>query len=474
MNRAPDYSSSKKQFDFYAYSGPNAGAWRVDGETFSVGQDFRTVERFKEYKDAGMTIYFPQTSARIDKETPNKDWESVKLIWDKAYQAGLNKIIAWDSRIMALSQKTESLIGEGKLFADEDQLVQYIRDCLALYNNHPAFYGVMLTDEPKYTQVVAYGQTYRAIKKAMPSCFVQYNLLPMFNYQPMVESFYPPIDGLVGTREAQAMARYKLYLEQFIDATGADYVMYDHYPMTVRGIRDCYLPCMQIAAQVSKEKKVNFYYVAGTFEMTVKGELENRRIDEKDARWLNNTMLAYGVKQIGYFTYFTKGDNRSDGETFVDGGSFITRHGEKTDIYYFMQKIMAENQAFAPVILNFDYQQGTVYKAMRPEEVETPQSHIALMTEYCKFEKLKKISCDKEFGLITELLDTQSGQYMYAAVNLVNPHVAVGKQTVEMTFDGEYTSALVYQNGKGVQVPLVENKLVFELTAGDAVYVLPY
>lgn len=474
MHKAPDYSCSKKQFDFYAYGAPNAGLWRVDGETFSVGEDFRTVERFKEYKDAGMTIYFPQTSARIDKDNPEADWEQTKPIWDKAYQAGLNKIIAWDSRIMALSQKTESLIGEGKLFADEDQLVQYIRDCLALYNNHPAFYGVMLTDEPKYTQVVAYGQTYRAIKKAMPSCFVQYNLLPMFNYQPMVESFYPPIDGLAGTREAQAMARYKLYLEQFIDATGADYVMYDHYPMTVRGIRDAYLPCMQIAAEVCREKKVAFYFVAGTFEMLVRGALENRRIDEKDARWLNNTMLAYGVKQIGYFTYFTKGDNRSDGESFVDGGSFITRHGEKTDIYYFMQKIMAENQAFAPVILNFEYQKGTVYKAMRPEETQTPDSHIWMMSRYCTFTKLKKISCDKEFGLITELYDAQKQQYMYAALNLVNPSVAVGEQTIEMSFGDEYTSVLVYQNGKGKKLPLVDNKISMQLTAGEAVYVLPY
>ena len=60
----PDYSDSTLQFDFYGYSAASNGEWTIDGVKYSAGQDFRTMERIKEYKDAGMTIYFPQHQRR--------------------------------------------------------------------------------------------------------------------------------------------------------------------------------------------------------------------------------------------------------------------------------------------------------------------------------------------------------------------------------------------------------------------------
>ena len=66
LDQAPDYSAYTNQFDFYGYSTPGDGIWWIDGEEFTSGEDFRTVERYAEYKDAGMTIFFPQTSARIE------------------------------------------------------------------------------------------------------------------------------------------------------------------------------------------------------------------------------------------------------------------------------------------------------------------------------------------------------------------------------------------------------------------------
>ena len=61
--KAPDYSSSQLQFDFYGYSSASNGKWSIDGIEYDAGQDFRTVERVREYKDTGMTIYMPQHQA---------------------------------------------------------------------------------------------------------------------------------------------------------------------------------------------------------------------------------------------------------------------------------------------------------------------------------------------------------------------------------------------------------------------------
>ena len=64
-NKAPDYSKYTHTFSSYCYAGPNDGHWHRDGVPFYTGKDLRTVEGYKEYKDAGMDIYFPQTDARI-------------------------------------------------------------------------------------------------------------------------------------------------------------------------------------------------------------------------------------------------------------------------------------------------------------------------------------------------------------------------------------------------------------------------
>ena len=64
---APDYSGSTLQYDFYGYSAL-IDSWNIDGISYYPDEDYLTVERIKEYKDAGMTIYFPQISARVDED----------------------------------------------------------------------------------------------------------------------------------------------------------------------------------------------------------------------------------------------------------------------------------------------------------------------------------------------------------------------------------------------------------------------
>ena len=66
MKKVPanlDYSSSDKKFDFYGYSALING-WNIDGVDYHSGEDYLSVERIKEYKYSGMTIYFPQTKKR--------------------------------------------------------------------------------------------------------------------------------------------------------------------------------------------------------------------------------------------------------------------------------------------------------------------------------------------------------------------------------------------------------------------------
>jgi hypothetical protein len=185
-------------------------------------------------------------------------------------------------------------------------------------------------------------------------------------------------------------------------------------------------------------------------------------------------LLGFGVKQISYFTYWTKGDNKTDGEYFVDGASFITHGGEKTDLYYFMQKIMAENQKFAPVIMQFDYQGSRGYK-LTPTYSNTV--HMDNIDNSYTFQKLTGFSINKECAVVTELYDDENNNFMYMVQNTVNPENKGSRvfQTATLTFSSEYTHVVVYRNGVGTPQKLeTGNKLTIYNAPGEAAFVLPY
>ncbi len=469
----PDYSNSTLQFEFYAYRGPTDGKWTENGNTYDGGEDFRTVERYKEYKDAGMTINFPQGSGVYLGEA----WETskAKMVMDRGLEAGLEKTILTDQRIADLSGMTGSLIGEGKRFATEAELDETIRGYLAPYQDHPSFYGVVIADEPHWGQFEAYGQVYRSIKRVRPETFVQANLLPMTNS--MSEEIYPPLteeekEGL--SSQEQKYAMYRKYLKMFLDETGANYIMYDQYPMNETSIHNMYIPGLQIAAGLAKECGVEFYNVTQTMRMfDVNSSSYTRFVGKNDAYWLNNMLVGFGVKEIAYFTYWTNPYN-SASSSFYDNGSFINLNGTKTALYDIMQKIMAEEQKLAPTILNFDYVTSNVYRKI-PCVYNT--SHVDAAFKGEAFAKVEKVTIDKEVALITELYDDEKELYMYMFQNVVDPlhQGANAYQAITADFSDDCTHAVLFEKGERRIVELEEGgKLTLRHRPGLATYVIPY
>ena len=487
----PDYSFNSYGFEFFGYSALTDGTWseydEATGETIEHfgGEDFRNVYRIEEYKEAGMTILFPQSSCAIEWNEENFNFNTSKLkeVMDMSVQAGLNKVIVADYRLNVLV-KEESIIGEGKQFATEAELDAHMKTLMSQYVKHPAFYGVQLRDEPKYTMLESFGQLYRSIKRCFPDIYIQCNL-------------FPPVGGTVGSlfptpsettkakysalgldsMHAERFAAYEEYLTMYLDYTGADYIMYDHYPLTDYGIYECYVGGMQVAANICKERGVDFKFVSQTSTMQGVDTSDNERfMSEEDLRYLNNMALGFGVKQLAYFTYFTRDNNfYSDGtlaEEFLDGGSFINRDGTKTDVYYYMREILAENQAFASTILSFDYTTSAAYIANGYAHSTTN----AISTSKGSFAKISKVFVNTESALVSELYDKYNNRYMYMVQNITDPcyQTAGTNQTVKLTFNEDYEYAIVWKNGERSIVKLENNTYVVKQNSGEAVYVIPF
>ncbi|MBQ8429367.1 MAG: hypothetical protein IJX30_04665 [Clostridia bacterium] len=482
---APDYSASTLQFDFYGYSSAIDG-WNIDGVSYSSGLDYKTVERIKEYKDVGMTIYFPQSAAPFNGNTPFEESEA-KRVMDNSLEAGIDKVILWDPRIQGLSKPAKEnavgLIGEGKQFATEADLDAQIAEWMAPYKDHEAFYGVMLGDEPFYYHTENYGQVYRSIKRVCPEAYIQYNLNPITAGTTMsaegirnIDIRFPQLEegdegyGAKLDSDEELIARYKKYLRGFMDATGANYIQYDQYPLTRSDIVDAYqILGLQVVAEIAKEYDAEFYYVTQSYAQTERSPY--RKITQEDLYWMNNMLVGFGIKQISYFTYFTKADNNA--EHFIDGQSFITWNGERTKIYDWMKQIMAEEQKFAPTILNFDYKTSKVYMK-QPTVFDS--THALRTIETADFTALKDVSINKEIALVTELYDEEKQTYMYMLQNIVDPLDKGSKsfQTTVLTFDAQYKYAAVYVKGERTLKKLDNGTLTLKHKPGEATYVMPY
>lgn len=482
----PDYSSYTNSFDFYGYSACSDGRYFLDGIEYSVGESFLTLEQYQMYKDAGMTIFYPWGVLPIKytgvEGSREAFWEKAKVEIDKARQVGLDKTIIQDIDLadLGINNYEGSLLhGESKKFNSEEELDAAVYELVKLYADYPGVYGVQLTDEPKYAAYQSYGEVYNSIlrvnKKYGFNLFPQYNLIPLSHSEKVYDEYLPHVEGTSDKYNFNdAFIRYKKYINDFMDSMKPDYIQYDDYPLRNGKILENYLPVIQYIANLAAEKGIEFHMVNQTFDMYDKGVQSVRKINAKEANWVNNMSLGFGVDTIAYFTYFTCPYNITEGETFIDGSSFVTLKGEKTPIYDIMQNIMSNNQKYAPTILNFEFKKSGVFARL---PMQTSASHLQYVDlNNTSYTKVKSVNVNKECALVNELYDEENDRYMYMAMNIIDP-VHTGStvyETITLEFSQEYKYAQVYRDGEIKYYKLKDSKLEIKAAPGEASFVIPF
>ncbi len=453
------FAESALQFGLYGYAGPSNGQHIENGTTVTDHETgFQNQAGYDTYAAAGMNILLLDADTRWSDTTSEQD--KVKEILDYAKKAGL-KVIIHDSRINTLSLKTDAYAG----YASQAELNAKITGYMNQYATHEAFYGLQIDDEPSYTQFPAIGAVYKAIKAYDPDCYVQCNLLPLD------EGSYASYAA--GATQNGYETAYTSYLTAWLDATGADYVMFDSYPFLDDQVRDAHVRGFQLAANLCKEKNVELYSVAqaGAWTKGKDGEVIRRAPTEADMYWQTNMLMGMGVKEISYFTYQTKKNNNSS-EWFVDGASFVKWDGTTTDLYTSMQKIHSEMQLLAPTILKYDFVDMAVYGK---SGLVTKNHVIEGVESASSWNKITKVSSgvgtfDYNSTLfISELYNKATQQYGYMIVNLSEENK---NTTMTPTITFSSNDIAVYSHGQRTQQTLTDGSYQVSLNYGEAVFVV--
>ena len=308
-----------------------------------------------------------------------------------------------------------------------------VATAVARYKNVPGAYGFYILDEPLNPN--AYLNAYVNLKKAAPDAYMHLNFLP---------------DAAYGSIEI-----YKAQMEDWCRLSAAagypqDYLMFDRYPFPLqagamdragffRNTRACY--------EVGLKNDVK----TGMYIQTVCQEVAFRRPTDAEIRYEMYAALAFGFKQLSFFTWFTP-VNRS--EPFRDG--IIAADGTPNKHYETVKTINHEILAIGDTLVKCDalevYFNG-------PDTYGQPSVPADFF-----------VHADKKDSVILSYLRHKETGRNYLMV--VNNNFSA-KQEVELTFDKAITSVSEVSRTDGSLKALTLNgqKLTINLPAGDAMFI---
>lgn len=201
------------------------------------------------------------------------------------------------------------------------------------YTNVPGVGGFYLVDEP--VDATVYAPAFNAIREVAPEYYSHLNFFPYHFY---------------GSEEGNDAA-----MQAWLDATAPhgidepDYLMYDLYPFGVNGGFNGagMFTNLNTVRELGLENEIK----TGLYLQSVGIPGAYRRPSPDEIRYEANLALAYGYKQLSYFTWWTP-TNRS--EPFTD--AIMTADGQKTDLYEPVKQLNSEIHALGPTLMGLDAQ----------------------------------------------------------------------------------------------------------------------
>jgi hypothetical protein len=251
---------------------------------------------FKEMKECGLTIAGFVPPAGLD----NCHAAGLKAIVSDARTSGYE----WTNVDAATARKN-------------------VTEVVELVKNHPAVYGYYLRDEPSASFFSGLATVSSVVKELHPGAWPYINLFPNYAHS-----------SQLGTPD------YESYVEKFIEVCKPPILSYDHYALYEGGgFGKQYFANLETMRRLAQKHKLPFWNIV----LTV-GCLNYREVSLDDLRFQVYTSLAYGVRGIGYFKYFS-----------APVGNFrqapIDHFGGKTTTWNSLRNVNLQVQELAPTLL---------------------------------------------------------------------------------------------------------------------------
>ncbi|HMJ66543.1 MAG TPA: hypothetical protein VK615_14460, partial [Candidatus Binatia bacterium] len=227
---------------------------------------------------------------------------------------------------------------------------------LSNYASNAAVYGYYLTDEPNSESFPDLALLHAEVRRRDPNHPPFINLFPTY-----------------ASSEQLGAPTYADYLERFLHTVKPSILAYDHYALLKGGrIRADYFENLELI----REHALRFNAAPWNTVLSIP-HMVYRDPTEGEMRWQAYTSLAYGMKGIGWFTYWTIKEFENDGTAIV------TREGRPARLYPIVREINREVRMVGKTLLGLTstgvFHAGTVPAGCRrlgPDSVLQPVSEL--------------------------------------------------------------------------------------------------
>ena len=430
----PDYlEQDEKEFNIGMWVGIPEQRSILDEYDRVTGTEAWTQEAFEEqYRwiaEAGFTIASSPTGI----SSPAHILRSL----DAAEKAGIKRLV-WDERVKTVLLNT---------MISDKEAIQQARRIMAEYSDHPAFCGNMITDEPQMREYDALGVGARRYKEAFPDKMYYLNLFPV-----------------VATSEQLGTDSYDTYLSAYVEKVSSDYLCYDHYPLLPAqggGSRfvDDFLYNMELAQKHMEESKGEVW----TFLQSMGYSIKKDPDCVEDFRAQVAASLAYGLKGIQWFCYYSPGYGGNEGFT----PAIITLDGKKTAKYDMVKEVNNEILAFDDVYLNFEWQRAMTF--VGSENASGKNAAFNYLTTVNEHERIADMKNTQD--LVAGVFQDADGRDGFLFANYDAP-TSSAVNALRVAFDN-CTQAVCYINGEKREVAVNNGVVNLELNAGDYAFIIP-
>ena len=393
-----------------------------------------------------ISIFWPPTLEYMSSGEGDKLWdEQYKLL----HEAGINlinnvtgndlnakatnlKMLEYADKYGMVVSVADSRFGGNLRTMTQEEIEELILE----YKNMPGLGGYYILDEPSNAN--PYLSTYIAMKNADSDSYMHLNFLPYAAYSD-IEIYKDQMRDWLRLSEAAGYPQ--------------DYLMYDLYPYPYNSTamnRTGFLTNMHAVWEVGKESDVK----TATYLQSVCIPGAYRSPSVAEIRYEAMMALAYGYKQLSYFTWFTP-SNRS--EPFEDG--IILLDGQpNSKLYGGITELNGEIHALGNVLINLDAEEVYLNGETWGRE-SIPEDFFAQPTDQTNY-------------TVSFLRNADTGRNYMMVVNNDYENSA----SIKLNLDAQITNLMPVskEDGSLGNNVLVNGKLEVELAAGDGMlYALP-
>lgn len=366
----------------------------------------------------------------------------INMIYGLYEGADANGLRALDA---AEANHIKYLMYDRSLLGIQEEDFDMVPSLFALYKDHPAFAGNLVSDEPGGSKFDRLGALHDIYKQALPDKLFYVNLFPTY-------SSVSQRDDLT----------YKEYINAYIEKVKPEFISFDYYPLMSHAVegnyfKEDYLSNLEIVSNAAKKAGIPFWTFIQAMGYTTAG-MTNREVNEADIRWQAYTNLAFGAQALQYFCYWTPmGDGLAQ-----FGNAMIDQKGNKTPTYDAVKNVNTEILAFDHIFLNFSN-----VGVMRFANGEMP--NVMYMEDSLQsFEPIKSVTSEQP--VIIGCFEDKDGNKALMIVNYTDPSDGISNK-VTISLD-KIRGVLSYAGGVANEQYLTKGTFETTLEPGEGQFIL--